>query len=64
MNINESTGTPHIIREIISENLLDITNIIDSKNINKSILIRNSIHKLICKVRISFHFKNVDNYNG
>lgn len=71
MNINESTGTPHIIREIISENLLDITNIIDSKkdnvlklDINKSILIRNSIHTLMCKVRINFHFRNVDNYNG
>ncbi len=71
MNINESLGTPDIIREIISENLLDITNIIDSKkdsvlklDINKSIMIRNSIRKLICRVHINFNFRNVDNYNG
>lgn len=65
--INESKGTPDIVREIISENSKSINSIILSK-INKSINLEiNKVFNkksLNCTLNINFFFKDVQNYNG
>ena len=72
-NINESKGTPDIVREIINENSDTINDILVNKidkilniKINKSVIIngKNKPKTLTCNLNISFIFKNVFNYNG
>lgn len=65
--INESKGTPDIIREIINENSkyinLIILNGID-KSLNLEINKRFNKKSLNCILHINFFFKDVKNYNG
>jgi len=69
--INESKGTPNIVREIINDNHVNINRIIygfknDTLNleINKSIKIEEKVVNLKCKLKICFQFTNSNNYNG
>lgn len=65
--INESKGTPDILKEIINENSKSINSII-LNGINKSISLeinkRFNKKSLNCILHINFFFKDVENYNG
>jgi hypothetical protein len=69
--LNESKGTPDIVREIIIENSNNINSIISKKvnqtlkiNINREVKQEKRIVSLNCNLSINFHFKNIKNYNG
>jgi hypothetical protein len=68
--ITESKGTPDIIKDTLSENLIQINKIIKlgiddalTLSINKSINIGEKILSLKCNLNIHFYF-NEENYNG
>lgn len=65
--INESKGTPDIVKEIINENSKSINSIILNK-VNKSLSLeinkRFNKKSLNCILNINFFFKDVENYNG
>jgi len=72
-NINESKGTPDIVRDIINENSNDINDILKNKvdkilniKIDKNLIIKGKIKekKLNCDLTIRFFFKNVISYSG
>ena len=69
--INESRGTPDIVREILNENSKSINLVILNK-LNKSIMlsIDKNLNKgkkkvsFICDLKINFHFIDSNTYNG
>lgn len=70
-NINESNGTPDILKEVINDISNDIDKIISSKvsdniilDIDKSKLINNINIFLKCKLVININFTNKNSYNG
>ena len=69
IDLNESKGTPDIIKDIINENSTTINKIIEnsiddvfSLNINKNINLDEKTLSLKCDLNIHFHFNK--DYNG